>query len=248
MENMQTAVIIPARYGSTRLNGKPLIEVGGKPIIQWVFEKAVQATLADRVIIATDNQQIYETALLFGAEAEMTLESHNSGSDRIAEVVERHPEIAYVVNLQGDEPMLDPENIDKVIRLVKFDESADISTLVTEIKDKKDVDNPNQVKCVFDNNNYALYFSRSKIPYERNEGHAKFYGHIGIYGYKREALFAMTHAPQTPLELTESLEQLRALQMGMKIKVDVVDEKPIGIDTIEDLNNFKAQVLAGAKL
>ena len=245
MEDKQTAVIIPARYGSSRLRGKPLIEVGGKPIIQWVFEKAVQATLADRVIIATDNRQIYETALMFGAEAEMTLESHNSGSDRIAEVVERHPEIAYVVNLQGDEPMIDPENIDKVIRLVKFDDSADVSTLVTEIKDKKEVENPNLVKCVFDNNNFALYFSRSKIPYERNEGHAKFYGHIGIYGYKREALFAMTHAPQTPLELTESLEQLRVLQMGMKIKVDTVDEKPIGIDTIEDLNNFKNQVLTG---
>ena len=248
MDEMQTAVIIPARYGSTRLNGKPLIEVGGKPIIQWVFEKAVQATLADRVIIATDNQQIYETALLFGAEAEMTLESHHSGSDRIAEVVDRHPEIGYIVNLQGDEPMINPEYIDKVIRLVKFDESADVSTLVTEIKDKKEVDNPNQVKCVFDNNNYALYFSRSKIPYERNEGHSKFYGHIGIYGYKRNALFAMTNAPQTPLELTESLEQLRVLQMGMKIKVDVVDEKPIGIDTIEDLNNFKNQILAGMKI
>ncbi len=245
MEDKQTAVIIPARYGSSRLRGKPLIEVGGKPIIQWVFEKAVQATLADRVIIATDNRQIYETALMFGAEAEMTLESHNSGSDRIAEVVERHPEIAYIVNLQGDEPMIDPENIDKVIRLVKFDDSADVSTLVTEIKDKKEIENPNLVKCVFDNNNFALYFSRSKIPYERNEGHAKFYGHIGIYGYKREALFAMTHAPQTPLELTESLEQLRVLQMGMKIKVDTVDEKPIGIDTIEDLNNFKNQVLTG---
>lgn len=244
MEDKQTAVIIPARYGSSRLKGKPLIEVGGKPIIQWVFEKAVQATLADRVIIATDNQQIYETALMFGAEAEMTLESHNSGSDRIAEVVERHPEIGYIVNLQGDEPMIDPENIDKVIRLVKFDDSADVSTLVTEIKDKKEVDNPNLVKCVFDNNNFALYFSRSKIPYERNEGHAKFYGHIGIYGYKREALFAMTHAAQTPLELTESLEQLRVLQMGMKIKVDLVDEKPIGIDTIEDLNNFKSLVMA----
>ena len=240
----QTAVIIPARYGSSRLKGKPLIEVGGKPIIQWVFEKAVQATLADRVIIATDNQQIYETALMFGAEAEMTLESHNSGSDRIAEVVERHPEISYIVNLQGDEPMIDSENIEKVIRLVKEDDSADVSTLVTEIKDKKEVENPNLVKCVFDNNNYALYFSRSKIPYERNEGHAKFYGHIGIYGYKREALFAMTHAKQTPLELTESLEQLRVLQMGMKIKVDIVDEKPIGIDTIEDLNNFKAKVMA----
>ncbi|MCR5266398.1 MAG: 3-deoxy-manno-octulosonate cytidylyltransferase [Cyanobacteria bacterium RUI128] len=244
MEDKQTAVIIPARYGSSRLKGKPLIEVGGKPIIQWVFEKAVQATLADRVIIATDNQQIYETALMFGAEAEMTLESHNSGSDRIAEIVERHPEIGYVVNLQGDEPMINPEYIDKVIRLVKFDDSADVSTLVTEITDKKEVENPNLVKCVFDNNNFALYFSRSKIPYERNEGHAKFYGHIGIYGYKREALFAMTHATQTPLELTESLEQLRVLQMGMKIKVDLVEEKPVGIDTIEDLNNFKSLVMA----
>ena len=239
----QTAVIIPARYGSSRLQGKPLIEVGGKPIIQWVFEKAVQANLADRVIIATDNEKIYETALMFGAEAEMTLESHNSGSDRIAEVVERHPEIGYIVNLQGDEPMIDPENIDKVIRLVK-DSDADVSTLVTEIKDMKEVDNPNLVKCVFDNNNNALYFSRSKIPFERNVGHSKFYGHIGIYGYKREALYAMTHANQTCLELSESLEQLRVLQMGMKIKVDFVENKPIGIDTIEDLNNFKAKVMA----
>lgn len=239
----QTAVIIPARYGSSRLQGKPLIEVGGKPIIQWVFEKAVQATLADRVIIATDNEKIYETALMFGAEAEMTLESHNSGSDRIAEVVERHPEIGYIVNLQGDEPMIDPENIDKVIRLVK-DSDADVSTLVTEIKDMKEVDNPNLVKCVFDNNNNALYFSRSKIPFERNVGHSKFYGHIGIYGYKRDALFAMTHANQTSLELSESLEQLRVLQMGMRIKVDFVENKPIGIDTIEDLNNFKAKVMA----
>jgi len=244
----QTAVIIPARYGSSRLQGKPLIEVGGKPIIQWVFEKAVQATLADRIIIATDNQQIYETSLMFGAEAEMTLESHNSGSDRIAEVAERHPEIGYIVNLQGDEPMIDPENIDKIIRMVKFDENADVSTLVTEIKDMKEVENPNLVKCVFDSNNYALYFSRSKIPYERNEGHAKFYGHIGIYGYKREALFRMTHSNQSPLELTESLEQLRVLQMGMKIKVDFAENRPIGIDTIEDLNNFKAQVLSGIKL
>lgn len=243
----QTAVIIPARYASSRLKGKPLIEVGGKPIIQWVFEKAVQATLADRVIIATDNQKIYETALSFGAEAEMTSEAHHSGSDRIAEVAERHPEIGYIVNLQGDEPMIDPENIDKVIRMVKFDDNADVSTLVTEIKDLKEVNDPNLVKCVFDMNNYALYFSRSKIPYERNEGHSKFYGHIGIYGYKREALFKMTHTNQTPLELTESLEQLRVLQLGMKIKVDFSETKPIGIDTMEDLNNFKSKILAGAK-
>ena len=238
----QTAIIIPARYESSRLRGKPLIEVGGKPIIQWVFEKAVQANLADRVIIATDNEQIYETSLMFGAEAEMTLDTHNSGSDRIAEVVSRHPEIAYIVNLQGDEPMINPETIDCVISMVKDDIQADISTIVREIKDEKDINDPNLVKCVFNNLGYAMYFSRSKIPYERNVGHAKFYGHLGIYGYKRDALFKMTEANQGSLELAESLEQLRALQMGMKIKVSIVDETPIGIDTLEDLNNFKTQV------
>ena len=240
----QTAIIIPARYESSRLRGKPLIEVGGKPIIQWVFEKAVQAQLADRVIIATDNEKIYETSLMFGAEAEMTLDTHNSGSDRIAEVVERHPEIAYIVNLQGDEPMINPETIDTVIRLLKEDDEADISTLVREVKEENEINNPNLVKCVFNNLGYAMYFSRSKIPYERNVGHSKFYGHLGIYGYKREALFNMTGGNQTSLELSESLEQLRALQMGMKIKVSVVEDKPIGIDTIEDLNNFKASIVS----
>jgi len=241
---MQTAVIIPARYESSRLRGKPLIEVGGKPIIQYVFERAVQANLADRVIIATDNVQIYETALLFGAEAEMTLDTHNSGSDRIAEVVERHPEIGYIVNLQGDEPTINPENIDEVIRLVKDDNDADVSTLIREITEEKEIDNPNLVKCVYDNLGYAMYFSRSRIPFVRNAGYAKFYGHIGIYGYKRDALLRMTSSNQTSLELSESLEQLRALQMGMKIKVSIVDEAPIGIDTVEDLNHFKNRIMA----
>jgi len=235
----QTAIIIPARYGSSRLKGKPLIEVNGKPIIQWVFEKAVKATLADRVIIATDSEEIYTTALMFGAEAEMTLDTHTSGSDRIAEVAGRHPEIEYIINLQGDEPLIRPENIDEVIKGVKFDERADISTLVREINDKKELANPNLVKCVFDNNGYALYFSRSPIPFERNEGFTKFYGHLGIYGYKRESLFKMTQATQTNLELAESLEQLRALQLGMKIKTSVVEDTPVGIDTVEDLEKFK---------
>ena len=234
-----TAIIIPARYGSSRLKGKPLIEVNGKPIIQWVFEKAVKASLADRVIIATDNEEILTTCLLFGAEAEMTSEAHNCGSDRIQEVMERHPEIEYVVNLQGDEPLIKPESIDEVIRCVRDDENADISTLIRVLRDKKDIENPNLVKCVVDNNGYALYFSRSKIPYERNEGHATFYGHLGIYGYKREALKKMTNLPQTSLELAESLEQLRALQNGMKIKTCVVDFTPVGIDTVEDLEKFR---------
>ncbi len=239
-----TAIIIPARYGSSRLKGKPLIEVNGKPIIQWVFEKAVKSTLADRVIVATDNEEILTTCLLFGAEAEMTSETHNCGSDRIQEVMERHPEIEYVVNLQGDEPLIKPESIDEVIRCVRDDENADISTLIRVLRDKKDIENPNLVKCVVDNNGYALYFSRSKIPYERNEGHATFYGHLGIYGYKRDALKKMTNLPQTSLELAESLEQLRALQNGMKIKTGVVDFTPVGIDTVEDLEKFRKIVAA----
>lgn len=235
----QTAIIIPARYGSSRLKGKPLIEVHNKPIIQWVWEKAVKATLADRVIVATDNEEIYNTALMFGAEAEMTLDTHSSGSDRIAEVAERHPEFEFIVNLQGDEPLIRPDDIDEVIKGVKDNEKADISTLIRILTDKKEIENPNLVKCVVDNNGYALYFSRSKIPFERNEGHAKFYGHLGIYGYKRDALFKMTQTPQSSLELAESLEQLRVLQSGMRIKTSVVDSIPVGIDTVEDLEKFK---------
>lgn len=234
----QTAIIIPARYDSTRLKGKPLISVKDKPIVQWVWEKAVMSNLADRVIIATDNQLIYDAAIGFGAEVEMTLDAHTSGSDRIAEVAERHPEISYIVNLQGDEPLITPESIDQVIKGVKND-GADISTLIRVLKDKKEIDNPNCVKCVTDNNGFALYFSRSKIPYERNEGFAKTYGHLGIYGYKREALFKMTQLEQSSLELAESLEQLRALQAGMRIKTFVVDFIPVGIDTIDDLRQFE---------
>lgn len=234
----QTAIIIPARYDSTRLKGKPLIEVKNKPIIQWVWEKAVMANLADRVIIATDNQQIFDAAEMFGAEAEMTLDTHTSGSDRIAEVTERHPEISYIVNLQGDEPLITPESIDEVIKGVKND-GADISTLIRVLKDKKEIENPNCVKCVTDNNGYAMYFSRSRIPYERNQGFAKTYGHLGIYGYKREALLKMTQMEQSVLELAESLEQLRALQAGMKIKTFVVDFIPVGIDTVDDLRQFE---------
>lgn len=235
----ETAIIIPARYGSSRLKGKPLIVVHDKPIIQWVFEKAVKTSLADRVIIATDNEEIYETALMFGAEVEMTSDAHNSGSDRIAEVVERHPEFSYIVNLQGDEPLITSDSIDEVIKGVKNNEKADISTLIRELKDKKEIENPNCVKCVFDDKGYALYFSRSKIPYERNEGIAKIYGHLGIYGYKRESLLKLTQLPQSTLELAESLEQLRALQHGMKIMTSVVDFTPVGIDTVDDLEKFK---------
>ncbi|MBP7211939.1 3-deoxy-manno-octulosonate cytidylyltransferase [bacterium] len=235
----ETAIIIPARYGSSRLKGKPLIRVYDKPIIQWVFENAVKSNFADRVIIATDNEDIYNEAMLFGAEVEMTSDAHRSGSDRIAEVVERHPEISHIVNLQGDEPLITSESIDLVIKDVRDNDEADISTLIRVLKDKKDIDGPNCVKCVVDNNGFALYFSRSKIPYERNEGYAKIYGHLGIYGYTRDALLKMTQMEQSTLELAESLEQLRALQAGMRIKTSVVDFTPVGIDTASDVEKFK---------
>lgn len=236
----KTAIIIPARYGSSRLEGKPLIKVMGKSIIQWVYEKAKAATLADIVIVATDDERIFNEVKSFGGEVEMTSTEHKCGSDRIMEVVSRHPEISYICNLQGDEPLIKSESIDDVIRNVKEDDNADISTLIRELTDEEEINNPNLVKCVIDKNNYALYFSRSKIPFERNAGVANFYGHLGIYGYKRSALEAMTTLEQTPLERAESLEQLRALENGMKIKTSVVDFVPVGIDTKEDLERFKA--------
>lgn len=237
----KTAIIIPARYGSKRLQGKPLLEVCDKPIIQWVWEKAIQVKSADIVIIATDNKEIYDCAKSFGANVEMTSEHHKCGSDRIVEVAEKYPELSYIINLQGDEPMINTSCVEEVIKLLKEDNNADISTLVSEIKNE-DVDDPNMVKCVKDINGYAMYFSRSKIPYERNMGIAKFYKHIGIYGYKREALFKMTKFPQPEIEQAESLEQLRALYNGMKIKTSVVEYNAIGIDTIEDFNAFKKLV------
>ena len=236
-----TAIIIPARYGSSRLEGKPLIEVEGKPVIQWVYEKAQQAKLADMIIVATDDERIFNAVKAFGGNVEMTSTEHKCGSDRIKEVVMRHPEISYIVNLQGDEPLIKPESIDEVAKNVKDDDMADISTLIRKIT-PQEAENPNLVKCVKDNNGFALYFSRSKIPFERNEGKAGFYGHLGIYGYKREALIKMTELPQSSYEQSESLEQLRALQNGMKIKTSVVDFVPIGIDTAEDLERFKKVV------
>ena len=235
----KTAIIIPVRYGSSRLEGKPLLKVMNKPVIQWVYEKAQSAKLADIIIVATDDERIYNAVKEFGGNVEMTSVNHKCGSDRIKEVCERHPEIAYIVNLQGDEPLIKPESIDEVIKNVRDDETADISTLIRPLNDENEINNPNLVKCVTDNKGFALYFSRSKIPFERNTGHANFYGHLGIYGYKRNALFKMTELPQSSLELSESLEQLRALENGMRIKTSVVDFVPVGIDTAEDLEKFR---------
>ena len=205
----KAAIIIPARYGSSRLEGKPLLKVNDKPIIQWVYEKAKSVKSADVVIVATDDERIFDAVKAFGGEVEMTSAEHKCGSDRIKEVADRHADFEYIINLQGDEPMIKQEMIESVIDGVK-NHNADISTLIRPIEDKNEVENPNLVKCVIDNNGFALYFSRSKIPFERKENPAPFYGHIGIYGYTRKALTTITTSSQTQLEISESLEQLRA--------------------------------------
>ncbi len=233
----KTVIIIPARYSSTRLCGKLLKEVNSKPIIQWVWEAAKQSKLAQEVIIATDSELILNKAKEFGANVEMTSSEHKSGSDRICEVAKRHSEYDYILNMQGDEPQITPQVIDLAIEtLIKG--NCDISTLVRQITDIEQIQDPNCVKCVFDNDFNALYFSRCPIPYERNKGEAKYYAHIGIYGYKRESLIKMTSLVQSDLEKAESLEQLRALKNGMKIKVALTNLNPIGIDTQQDLDKF----------
>lgn len=233
------AIIIPARYGSTRLPGKPLIKINDKTIIQWVYEKAQLSKLATRVIVATDDQRIFDTVKEFGGEVQMTSPEHQSGSDRIAEIINNNKDIDIAVNVQGDEPLIKPESIDLAIKLLLDDESADISTLVRIIEDKEELLNPNTVKAVLGVDGTAIYFSRAPIPYERVTNQVKLYGHIGLYAYKRAGLLKMTSLPQSDLEKAESLEQLRAIQNGMKIKTAIVDYKPVGIDTKEDLELFQ---------
>lgn len=233
------AIVIPARYGSTRLPAKPLLMVNNKPIIQYVWEAAKKSKLANSVIIATDDERIKIAVESFGGVCEMTLAEHKCGSDRIAEVANRHSEFDYILNLQGDEPQITPEVIDLAISSLLDDKTADISTLVRKITSKEQINNPNCVKCVFDNNNNALYFSRCPIPYERNVNEADFWAHIGIYCYKKESLIKMTQLEQADIEKQESLEQLRALKNGMKIKIGITSLNPTGIDTMEDYEKFK---------
>ena len=239
MSNSNKAtIIIPARYNSSRLNGKPLLEVNDKPIIQYVYERALKVKNIDIVVVATDDERIYKKCIEFGANVEMTDDTHQSGSDRIGEVAKRHSDYEYIINLQGDEPLINVEDVQKIVDVIK-NETCEMATLVRMTCDETEINNPNVVKCVFNKDDFAIYFSRSRIPFERNLDIAKYYAHIGVYAYKREALFNIINTNQTMLEKTEGLEQLRALDLGFKIKVIKTLNKTIGIDTIEDFNNFK---------
>ncbi len=232
---MKVLCVIPARYASTRLPGKPLSMICGKPMIQRVYERACQAVTPSEVVVATDNELVEKAVLGFGGKAMMTSPDHPSGTDRLAEVALNYPDVDVIVNVQGDEPMIPPEVIDRLANAFVDDENLDMATLKVEMPEE-DYDNPAAVKVVTDLNGYALYFSRSLMPYPRNkpEGY-KVFKHVGIYAYRRSFLLKYAALTPTPLEKAESLEQLRALENGYKIKVLESDFKGIGVDTPEDL-------------
>lgn len=232
---MEVLCVIPARYASTRLPGKPLSMICGKPMIQHVYERACQASLPAEVVVATDNELVKKAIENFGGHVIMTSPDHPSGTDRLAEVALNYPNVDVIVNVQGDEPMIPPEVIDRLAAVFNDDNDLQMATLKT-LMNEEDYDNPAAVKVVTDLNGYALYFSRSLMPYPRNKfSDYKVFKHVGIYAYRRDFLLKYAALNPTPLERAESLEQLRALENGYKIKVLESDFQGIGVDTPEDL-------------
>lgn len=231
---MNAIAVIPARYASTRFPGKALAILKGKPVIQHVFERVSDTSLFSQVIVATDDERIAAAVMNFGGLVRMTMESHASGSDRIAEVME-DIFCDIVVNVQGDEPLISGEPLQLLLSAFQ-DANVRVASLMTEIKDEVELTNPNVVKVVTDCFSNALYFSRSGIPYNRdNQSDVVYYRHIGVYAYRRKTLLEFVELPQTSLELTEKLEQLRLLENGIPIKMVRTDYQGIGIDTPQDL-------------
>lgn len=230
------AVVIPARYASTRFPGKPLFPLAGKPMIQHVWERSAKAKGVDRVIVATEDERIREACEGFGAECVMTSEGCRSGTDRVAEVAKKKLKgFTHLINVQGDEPLVDPGTITKLASAMAADRKIGMITSASVFGPEDDLQNPNAVKVVVDRAGDALYFSRSCIPYVRNETKGlRFFRHQGIYGYTAKVLFEFVKWKPTLLEMAESLEQLRALENGVKIRVVQVKHLSVGVDTPDD--------------
>lgn len=234
--------VIPSRYASTRLEGKPLKDICGHTMIEWVYKRTRLSDL-DEVVVATDDERIFKEVKKFGGKAVLTRKDHENGTSRIAEVCEKYKDYDVIVNVQGDEPLIEPEMINSIIESFKNDDTISMSTLKYKIDTLEEIENPNYVKVVTDNNGYALYFSRSVIPYPRKMDIKNYYKHVGIYGYKREFVVKYAKMEPTPLEKSESLEQLRALENGYRIKVMETPYKIIGVDTQEELEKVREHIL-----
>ena len=242
MSPPKVVVVIPARYGSTRLPGKPLVSLAGKPMIQRVYERAKLAQRVNRVIVATDDERIVKAAQEFGGEARMTRHDHRTGTERVAEVA-AHESGDIFVNVQGDEPVLDPAAVDTAVEALLQEPQAAIATVATPIRTPGDIMDPNVCKVVLDFDENALYFSRAPIPWVRDTGghvQARHMKHLGLYVFRRDALLEYPTLPQGELERIEQLEQLRWLENGWKIRVAEVAHDAISVDVPEDVTRVES--------
>jgi 3-deoxy-manno-octulosonate cytidylyltransferase (CMP-KDO synthetase) len=243
---MNVVCIIPARYESSRFPGKPLADLCGKPMIQHVYERVVQARTVSLAAVATDDERIFTAVQRFGGRAIMTSTTHQSGTDRIAEAV-THLDLALsdvVVNIQGDQPLFEPIQIDEVAKPLLDDPTLLMSTLIYKIVREEEITHPHAVKVVFDHDHIAIYFSRATIPFVRDRGHeVSYYKHHGIYAYRRQFLDTFTRLPQGTLERLEALEQLRALEHGYRIKVVETRYDSVEVDTPQELERVKNLLL-----
>lgn len=230
--------VIPARYASTRLEGKPLADIDGHSMIEWVYKRTLLSNL-DMVVVATDNQLVYDKVKSFGGEVVMTSENHPNGTSRIAEVAEIYSEFDVIINVQGDEPLIEKEMINALITPFLKEPELSMATLKHRIDTLEEVENPNNVKVVTTKDDYGIYFSRSPIPYPRELDMKNYFKHVGIYGYRRDFVIKYSQMDQTPLEISESLEQLRVLENGYRIKVLETPYKIVGVDTAEDLERVR---------
>jgi 3-deoxy-manno-octulosonate cytidylyltransferase (CMP-KDO synthetase) len=246
MSPARVVVVIPARYGATRLPGKPLVQLAGKPMIQRVYERAKMAKRADQVIVATDDERILKVVEGFGGEARMTRADHRTGTERVAEVA-AHVAGDVFVNVQGDEPLLDPAAVDAAISSMLEEPQASIATVATPVKTPGDIMDPNVVKTVVDFDGNALYFSRAPIPWVRdtaNKIQVRHLKHLGLYVFQREALLEYPTLPQGELERIEQLEQLRWMENGWKIRVAEVEHDAVSVDVPADVERVE-KLLAG---
>ncbi|OXU15911.1 3-deoxy-manno-octulosonate cytidylyltransferase [Sedimentisphaera salicampi] len=242
---MKTVIIIPARYDSTRFKGKILASETGKYLVQHTYETAAKAESADKVIIAVDSEKVLQACQSFGAECVLTDPALKSGTDRVAKAAE-NTDCDIIVNVQADEPEIDPKNIDLLAKLLENNKEADMATLVTPVKDRREAENPNAVKAVVAENGYAIYFTRQPVPYSRKDGQPNLSlmkRHLGVYAYRKDFLMKITQMHQTPLEISESLEQLRALENGFRIIADEIPEAHEGIDTEKQYMAFVKRIL-----
>jgi 3-deoxy-manno-octulosonate cytidylyltransferase (CMP-KDO synthetase) len=241
MAASSVVIVIPARYGSVRLPGKPLVQLAGKPMIQRVYERAKLAKTASKVIVATDDQRIVDAVAAFGGEARMTRTDHRTGTERVAEVA-AHTEGEVFVNVQGDEPLLDPASVDIAVAALLEDPPASIATVAVPIRTPGDIMDPNVVKTVLDFDGNALYFSRAPIPWVRDTGghvQARHLKHLGLYVFQRDALLEYPTLPQGELERIEQLEQLRWMENGWKIRVAEVEHDAVSVDVPADVKRVE---------